>query len=50
MPNCHRVVRQDGDVDGFRWGTELKREILRRERLGQLGKEREIGDQDERLS
>ena len=50
MPNCHRVVRQDGDVDGFRWGTELKREILRLERLGRVANERMIGDQDERLS
>jgi AraC family transcriptional regulator of adaptative response/methylated-DNA-[protein]-cysteine methyltransferase len=47
---CHRVVRKDGDHGGFRWGSELKREILRRERSAQIGKEREIGDQDERLS
>jgi methylated-DNA-[protein]-cysteine S-methyltransferase/AraC family transcriptional regulator of adaptative response/methylated-DNA-[protein]-cysteine methyltransferase len=28
---CHRVVRGDGDLAGYRWGTERKRELLRRE-------------------
>jgi len=28
---CHRVVRQDGDLAGYRWGIERKRELLRRE-------------------
>jgi O-6-methylguanine DNA methyltransferase len=28
---CHRVVRADGDLAGYRWGTERKRELLRRE-------------------
>jgi AraC family transcriptional regulator, regulatory protein of adaptative response / methylated-DNA-[protein]-cysteine methyltransferase len=28
---CHRVVREDGDLGGYRWGLERKRELLARE-------------------
>jgi AraC family transcriptional regulator, regulatory protein of adaptative response / methylated-DNA-[protein]-cysteine methyltransferase len=31
---CHRVVRGDGDLGGYRWGLKRKRVLLERERKG----------------
>jgi AraC family transcriptional regulator of adaptative response/methylated-DNA-[protein]-cysteine methyltransferase len=29
---CHRVVRGDGSLGGYRWGLPLKEKVLQRER------------------
>jgi len=31
---CHRVVRANGQLGGYRWGVERKRVLLERERKG----------------
>ena len=30
---CHRVVRQDGGMGGYRWGISRKEQLLAQERI-----------------
>jgi len=32
---CHRVIRSDGTIGGYAYGTQIKEELLRRERGGE---------------
>jgi AraC family transcriptional regulator, regulatory protein of adaptative response / methylated-DNA-[protein]-cysteine methyltransferase len=42
---CHRVVRENGDLGGYRWGVERKRSLLERENadMQKLGNRRSSG-------
>jgi AraC family transcriptional regulator of adaptative response/methylated-DNA-[protein]-cysteine methyltransferase len=37
---CHRIVREDGSLGGWRWGVERKRELLAGEQHGVAGESR----------
>jgi AraC family transcriptional regulator, regulatory protein of adaptative response / methylated-DNA-[protein]-cysteine methyltransferase len=36
---CHRVVREDGALGGYRWGLDRKRRLLEEERVGSLARD-----------
>jgi AraC family transcriptional regulator of adaptative response/methylated-DNA-[protein]-cysteine methyltransferase len=33
---CHRVVRESGELGGYRWGVERKRQLLEKEKSASL--------------
>lgn len=41
---CHRVVRENGDLGGYRWGIERKEKLLAQERQSSANGKEEIGN------
>jgi AraC family transcriptional regulator of adaptative response/methylated-DNA-[protein]-cysteine methyltransferase len=40
---CHRIVREDGSLGGWRWGVDRKRDLLARERRRHDSAQRKVG-------
>jgi len=40
---CHRVVRRNGQLGGYRWGLERKRALLEREKVKKQNSEKPLG-------